>query len=291
MKIAIIANCQGFPLQKVLATFPEVTDVVSLPIHLYGTQHFALAENKFKALLMDANATILTFPINERFKEYSTSHLRLKGGKLLTMTNIFFSGLHPDITYVGLQAARLSSPIGDYHSKIIIESFIAGRKPSECIKLFNEKEFEARGYFDEYGRSGAILLTKDESLDVKFAAKFLKLLKNEPALFTVNHPTGLVFEAYRALIAEQFGLTQYPAFPPHYFQNPLANSAWWPVFPCLAERHGLSYRTPILFRQPEQIGGRFFTLEEFVNRSYAIYEGVKEQLIASPQVLRAVDGA
>lgn len=124
MKIAIIANCQVQPLAKMLSSLGVIDEVVSIPVHLYGTQHFDMAVEKFKAYESNPEFVVLSFINGEKFGEFETVNLKNRIQNLHTITNIHFSGLHPDITYLGDQAGRIESSLGDYHSKIILHSFL-----------------------------------------------------------------------------------------------------------------------------------------------------------------------
>jgi len=268
--VIVIGNCQAAPLANTLQQLPGVPTARSLAVNEQGSKRFVEIDAELQPLLDVAETQVFTFPIKGDHGGYSTEALRRRGARVKTITNLFFNGLHPDITYVGAMNSRLQSPLGDYHSRIVLDAFLEGRSQADCVAMFNQLEYERRGYFDAYARSANELLERDAGVDVPFAQEFLRMVPQLPTLMTFNHPTSVVFQAYGARLAAELGMTL-PRFPAAFLKNPLANSVIWPVYRELGKAHGLSYTTPMAFRQPDSRGGSFLKLEEFIKRSYAQY--------------------
>jgi len=271
-----------------LATIPGVKSVLSVPIHLYGTKRFEKPHEEFLRIADDGSYIILTFANSEIFGDFSTNCLKNRFGNVFNITNIYFSGLHPDITYVGDRGGRLQSPIGDYHSKIVLHSYLTDRSAQQCRERFCGTEYSTIGYFDDYPKSADELLARDERNEIAFGRFFLDVVKKHPSLYTVNHPTGYVFQEYTCFIARRLGL-KCVRFPIPMLPNYLANSAWWPIYPEIAEEHRLEYRTPMVFKQPDVLGGRMIGLDEFVNRSYENYDKQAERVRKTGQALKLLE--
>jgi hypothetical protein len=199
------------------------------------------------------------------------------------MTNIYFSGLHPDITYIGDQGGRVSSPIGDYHSKIVVHSYMKGKSIDDCLMMFNGNNYEKLGFFAEYDNSALTLIERDKDNDIAFGDIFMDKIKNHCSLYTVNHPTPYIFQEYICIIAEYLGINSQRLLI-EMLPNYLANSAWWPIYPEIAEQHELNYKMPMLFKQPEFMGGKLMNLKEFIQGSYEIYNKFEHRLHNSRQV-------
>jgi hypothetical protein len=283
MKIIVIANCQVESIVKLLKTSIDVESVVGIPIHLYGSNYFEKAKQDYLNAINDPDYNLLTFIKNENlYKEFSLDVLRNKHPNLLTMTNIFFSGLHPDITYLGDRGGRIISPLGDYHSKIILKSFLLGLSVESCLDRFNELVYEEMGFFDEFEKSSLELLERDKNIDIAFGSIFMELVRHEPSLYTFNHPTGFVFQEYVDLIGKKIGIN-IKKFPFAMQPNPLSSSTWWPIYNEIAEKHCLKYRTPLLFKKPDSLGGGVIDLGEFIRQSYRIYANESPRLKQSRQ--------
>lgn len=283
MKIAIIANCQTQPLAKALSMLNNVDTVVTVPTHQYGTKHFDKPEEAFKCLIQDTNTVVLSYNHGPKFHGYETRLLKQQIPQFYTLTNIYFSGLHPDIVYVGDQGGRIQSPLGDYHSKIILHSFLTGRSPSDCLARFHGNEYEQLGFYQEFRKAETELHDRDKGLDIPFAEKFISLLKETPCLYTVNHPTPIVFQEYVLVIAQHLGLKAW-RHPIEVLPNYLSHSTWWPVYDEIAEAHGLKYRMPLTFKQPDVLGGKLMDLKQLIDRSYQIYEKTSNRLVGNRQI-------
>lgn len=282
-KIGIVANCQVEPLSKALAALNEVHTVVALPTHQYQSKHFEKPEEDFKRLIQDPDAIVLSYTHGPNFNEYATQALKQRIARFYTLTNIHFSGLHPDITYLGDQGGRIQSPLGDYHSKIILHSFLTGRSPHDCLARFCGKEYEKLGYYREFEKSAAELRNRDKNVDIPFAETFIGLLKEIPGLYTLNHPTPTVFQEYVLMIARHLGLKACRQ-PIELLPNYLAHSTWWPVYDEIAETHALKYRMSLTFKQPAPLGGKFMELKPLIEASYQLYEKIPDRLAGSRQV-------
>ncbi len=284
MHIGVVVNCHVLPITKSLSNLAGVDSVFSVPIHLYGRPPFIDAAENFERLAQKPETVILSFQNGKAFGAYEIKTLRERVQPLYTLTNVNFSGLQPDIIYLGDQAGRIQSPIGDYHSKLIIHSFIQGLSPDQCQKRFNAKEFERLGLFRAYDVSKAELLRRDAELDIRFAKMFFELVNEVPCLYTINHPTPAVFQEFSSFIADFLGLTKI-LIPYEMLPNYLASSSWWPIYEPIREFHQLKYETPMLFKQPESLGGRFMGMEEFIARSYAIYNQIPVRIANARQVV------
>lgn len=284
MNIVVIANCQVQPYHSMLSAISSVSKVVSVPIHLEGTSNFERAKAEMlKVLIEDPEALILTFQLGENFSDLATASLRASYGNVKTFTNIFFDGLHPDCTYLSGSVGRIQSPIGDYHSKIAIRCFFNNASIDECISSYGATSYERLRYFDQFQLSMTELIKRDSPLDIKLGGDLLNCIIDHPSFYTFNHPTSAIFSVAIQKIALSVGLV-YPSHLHGYEQNFLSNNTWFPIYPQIAARHDLNYSGSYLFRAPTFLGGRFLDLNEFVSRSYEIYNKERLQLLESKQL-------
>jgi hypothetical protein len=268
MNIIVIANCHVQPIADGLMLHPQVENLYSIPIHLINTEHFTNALSKIKES-NNKNYTILQFD-KLLSKVDLGEEVMSRVDTILTFTNIYFSGLHPDLTYIGQMGKRVISPLGDYHSKICFLSFMKGYTEDTCINLFNMSTYEKLDYLKKWEISSTELRSRDTTLDIKFADIFLSMIKNESTLYTINHPLGSVFSRLLLLIFEKLNI-EIMTFPSSYFYNHLANNAWWPVFQEVIEYHKIGYSSPMLFKSPDSMSRKFYDLNQFISASYKFY--------------------
>jgi hypothetical protein len=269
LTLTVIGNCHCLPLADALALSALGITTDFIDVNFADEPHIAA---KINGLYDDSGPeTVFSLNLSEQFSRLATPVLREHlGGRLATFTNIHFTGLHPDITYIGCMRRRLRGFFGDYHSKLVLFSFVSRWTPERCLQLFNGVIYERLGYFEAFATSSDDLLLRDAACDVRFAARFLEMVRWEPSLYTVNHPTGRVFLELAFALAEHAGF-EFVRHGAVMFQNHLSTNYIWPVYHEIAEHHGLAYRTAPYFVRIGQRASRSIGLEEFVRGSYAAY--------------------
>jgi hypothetical protein len=124
------------------------------------------------------------------------------------------------------------------------------------------------------------LRERDKQVDIKFGEDFLSMTKCEPTLFTINHPVGIVFDKLVKKITHSIGISS-SNYPSSFFYNYLASNSWWPLYPEILDYHNLSYANSMLFKSPDNLKRKFYTLNQFVTASYMAY---KDQNVDSSQL-------
>jgi hypothetical protein len=268
VNIIVIANCHVQPIRDGLALSSEIDEVFAIPVHLENTIHYTNAIEYIRKSQKE-KFTVLEFG-GLLQKAALGPEIVSRIERVVSFTNIYFTGLHPDMTYFGGMGRRVSSPLGDYHSKICLLAFNKGLSIDQCEKLFNNSIYQQFDFYTEWTESEAELRKRDEHLDIKFADEFLEMTRLEPTLYTFNHPLGIVFSRFLEKIYKYLGLTS-PQFPGSYFYNYLASNAWWPIYPEISEFHKLKNLTPITFKAPDHLSRKFYNLREFISLSYRLY--------------------
>jgi hypothetical protein len=217
---------------------------------------------------------VLSQPMSDDFGDISSSTLqKIYGDSFFSFTNIYFHGLHPDLTYYGSFRRRIQSPLGDYHSKLTVMSFVKQKTVEQCLAMFRSNIYEKMGYLDLFKSSSDELIKRDESNGIKFANSFLSMTKHNLTLLSVNHPTSSVIAALATLISSRMSGTD-EILLPEFFSNGLCGSTIWPIYPEVAEYLRLSYSTPFLFYPNVDTKQRPYQLREFVEESYRLYSEV-----------------
>ena len=282
--IKIVANCHCLPLADAFALCMPGASTDFIDINFAQTPDMQART----AQLMSAPAgqIVYTQPLSDRFGELGTDSLRQRLGaaSVVTFTNIHFTGMHPDITYLGQMGARLQSFFGDYHSKLVLFCHVSGRSVADCIRMFTGTTYHKLGYLEAFRLSSEELIGREKDIDVQFAEQFLAMARQTPTLYTVNHPTGPVFLALAEAMATYRGLA-FVRFDPAMFQNHLAVNYIWPVYDAIAEHNRLAFRSAQYFVTRSQRNSRAISLPEFVAGCYAAYAAVgtlpMQQAVAS----------
>lgn len=286
MRALVIANCQATSLAQMLSLYcPDITfDLFT--VHTTTSQ-------KTKEFL-DAKAhlyqIVISFDLSANFVHLDRASLpaSFPNARVYFITNLYFAGLHPDLTYIGDLSQRCQGALGDYHSKIALFGFMNHMSASAAVDFFVESVFEKAGYFNEFEQSRKRLKDVDAKSDIGVYDVFTEHLPKMPLLLSVNHPTSAYFYLYAGRIADRLqqdlGIRRQPLlWHPHYYPNLLAASAIFPVYPPIVTRYGLSYKGSYLFKSHDLKTefGKTYRLPDFVDSEYSAFEKWGRTTLAS----------
>ena len=293
----VISNCQCQPLKHALSLHCADIRFEFLGVHLMSPH---TREAEIEAFVAKARAeydVVLSIPLSDDFGALSLGRLRdtFSDKFVATISNVFFAGLHPDLTYIGGLAQRVEGPLGDYHSGVALMAYLRGRSIEQTLALFRDDIYTAMGYHDAYAASLAELVHRDVGVDVSIAADLPMLLEQELCFLTVNHPTSWLFSHYAGTIArwlEAQGVTRRSGWAsgPMGLINYLASAAIFPVYPEIAARHGLERIGSYVF-QTATIGDEpaaCLNLESFVTGSFAAYDSIGREMLSNSHQGRTI---
>lgn len=270
MKVLIISNCQSVPIAYCWrALRPRDT------VREFSVQN--LVSNSMLRLdlarIKDRADILLYVPVSNDYPAVQArqeSMVALKTPLKVRIAGIYFDGLFPDLTYIGSSFDRVESPLGDYHSRIIVSAFIEGVPCSEAARrLFSEEAYEARGYLNTATSALHEMRRRDEQCDVKIAPTVEMLWRETYSFFTVNHPTNVLVLAY---VREILKYLQLPSadVPVDSIPASLNRSHVWPIPGALKAAHKLKF-PPIEAFKSDDARQTILTAEEFTAKSYASY--------------------
>ncbi|WP_140887380.1 WcbI family polysaccharide biosynthesis putative acetyltransferase [Muricoccus nepalensis] len=259
-KILVIGNCQGPNLACAIAAMSDVS--------VFGVEamYYTKAPDIFREAIASADV-IMTCVLADHFDEIATSRLRLISPKpVVTYSPLYFDGLLPDMTYWGHHADRAKSPVGEYHSKIVLQSFFKGLTEGNCLNRFRLEEYQALGYGERTKISLAELDKREADCDVKFTSFIADQFRKHLLFLTFNHPTTTLFlhVAQKLCRAAKISVN---AIAQNSFYNSLLQDTVWPIYSGIAQLNRLEFPVGQAFSKQ----GIIITLEEFVWRSYEIY--------------------
>lgn len=271
-KIVVISSCQGPALARVMAA---IADVSVYACAVVKTRNAALAQSLLQ--MMEGADHIIIANLTAVWGQFSRAALQQRFGQKVTVYHRpFFEALHPDLTYGEPDSPK--SAVGDYHSRIVVDSFHAGLTEGQCLARFNAAEYRRMGF--EAIAAAAIdkLHAKDRDVDIGIADLVLGRMKDVPLFYTVNHPTAALQEQIARRVLAHLG---YDTQPTHALLTPteLSYAQIWPVDADWAGIMGLNWQTPQVY----WINNYMMSQEEFVLRCYALYRGMRPVRIASPQ--------
>lgn len=250
----LISNCQVQPLKHGLSQVCSDVDIESFAVHVYSVEE---RETVIKQVVQkkDHYKFVVTIPLSDDFGMLSSEKIAASfhPTPVISISNITYRGLHPDITYVGGISARAPGPIGDYHSKVALLGFLMGLSVAQTVKLYCNKIYETLGFYAEFEESSLELKRRDQNTTVPLGEDLEASLQHGVAFLSHNHPTSVLLAPYvnkiAAWLAEQ-GLVRLTGLKlqPEEMINFLACSSVFPVYPEIVQRHNLPYEGSYIFR-------------------------------------------
>lgn len=276
-KILIIGNCIGPNLGRTLAA---MADASIYAIDILRTAATPLAISPF----IDDADYVLAPNLGEEFGLLAGKALRDRlGDRLAFYTLTFFAGVHPDVTYLGVRGKRFHSPLGDYYSRIVVRSFVRNQSSNDCRRLFLDSSLAEGDYRRAYAESVEEYLRREGDSDIRISDWLFKEIRQQPLLYTVNHPTTAVLTEIARNACLWFGLGWVLPVPV-LTSNDLSRDIIWPVHRVVAMQVGLEYSTQDVF----WVNRYVMDLDEFIWRSYRLYANQDRQEFAAAAATRGL---
>lgn len=193
--------------------------------------------------------------------------------RLCALPNVSFAGFHPDICYVGQDAApggREMTVAGQhYHSVICFAAYQRGLDAAQTQALFSRPFMERCGYLDAYAGARAALSAIFEAHGLDMSMHFARWCRQGPFMHTVNHPRIDVLRDILGACLRRDGLldgkTAAQVEGAGVYDN-LMRGPIFPIYPDIAQRYGVT--GSYAFRVAQ---GRVLSLGQFIETAHAAY--------------------
>jgi len=196
----VIGNCQVQPLANILESKNN---------ELYVTKRILVHEGfDIDLNVINGFDIILTHYLKDNFGDLSTINLKKKfGNKVVVIPNIFYQGDFTDWFYFPIvNNIRLKGPLGDYHHREIVRSYIKGENKSSAKSAFEYSLFGLKT--DSMNNSIQEFIDRQKNVDVDFIDYFKKIISAEtPSFHTFNHPKKFVLNELANRILNYLGLS------------------------------------------------------------------------------------
>ncbi|KQP33923.1 hypothetical protein ASF49_08705 [Methylobacterium sp. Leaf104] len=269
----MLGNCQAEGVAQSLCLLLPQARVELVPFDGLGRRYGTL--ERLKAHLAPFDHVFTQF-FSEGFIRGGNAHALGEGDPRLRLyPTILFPGYQPDMVLVGdvgaLSAARLvASPVGPYHSAIVLCAYLEGRGPRETAELFRDTTYAQLGFYEAWNVAAAELLGTAGDLGFPLESELARWSRRGCFMHVLNHPKLFVLADIARRLATEAGLNPSPASVEDYLPDDLATGAVWPLYPDLAARYGLT--GTMLFKDRGRRGGpKLYDLPTFIAASFAIY--------------------
>lgn len=191
---------------------------------------------------------------------------------LSVLPSITFDTYHPDLCYA-FSNGPLDSPIGAYHSMIVLAAFDAGLSVGATKKLFRREIYEASGFMNRWEEDREHLIRSFAIFGLDISAPFGKWSRGGSFMYSTNHAKIQPLYDISRLFMEHYGIKTYNGnlLP----TDSMVNGACYPVYPEVGE--ALGAHGSYLFKVPNEY--KLLSLEKFIELSFAAYAGVPKASI------------
>lgn len=279
-KILLLGNCQTDLLARVLSHMGDCKVENIREDKITGhINHRIIFKKAEKADL------VITQPLlADYYGKLQTRELRKHIKNLIVIPNIHFSGLHPDLIYVGKMGKRYQSPIGDYHSSIGIAAFLEGLSPVQAIHLYRDSGlFRSAGFFEEWQHSLNELKGREFFCDISISGDIIENIIKKPLFYSSNHPSIELIVSLTKEILKYLGVdTGWVSF----WRDELQSNVIYPIWTPICEYHKLAYRSPEIFFLPTSKGNEM-NLATYLENSFKRYSlDLPQEAGLNPKVIK-----
>jgi chloramphenicol O-acetyltransferase type B len=285
-RLLIISNCQVQPLKHGLAAVCADTDFDIVPVHVVAKGDRV---REFKKILKDKAkyAGVLAINLSEEFGPFSTQDIAgsFHPVPVFSISNLYFSGLQPDATYIGGLSQRAPGPIGDYHSQLALLGYLLGLGVPQTVSLYCDIMYRYLGYYDAFQTSLDEMRSRDAHTDIPIGDLLESCVRQGVCFLSQNHPTSLLLAPYinriSAYLAERGIVDKIGDIQAGELVNYLAYSSVFPVFPEIAARHDMPYAGNYIFRSVTEydVPGRVMDLERFVSGEFEAFRQADQKIL------------
>jgi hypothetical protein len=271
-RIAFVGNCQVIMLASLCNAMQNEVEATAWEM---TPKFFAMLE---QSRFDDANwagvQSIWAHP-HERWLAWlqqQPGHFQARVRPLPTMDTL---GFHPDCAYVFAQGKPVDSPIGAYHSALVLWGFLQGLSQQATRGLFTAQVFRHLGYFELQAVGINHLVHKGRQCGMPMHRWLAQWQESGVWMHTINHPKPYVLADIALHCLQQLGLQGEPDAR-DLVQDELALSPCWPVYPAVAQALGLHTAGGYAFKSRRSLRRHgkpvhFMGLDAFIEASYALY--------------------
>ncbi|WP_244478386.1 WcbI family polysaccharide biosynthesis putative acetyltransferase [Methylobacterium sp. Leaf113] len=273
-RLAVLGNCQAEGVAQALQLLVPTARVALIPLGRL-TRHYGTLDRLRTHL--DAFDHVFTQFFPTGFVEGGNVHALAEGDpRVRLFPTILFPGYHPDMVHVGdvgaLSAAHLvRSPVGPYHSAIILCAYLEGLSPADTVALFRDSTYAQLGYYEAWNEAAAYLLGGGRDMVFPLEADLARWSRRGCFMHVLNHPKLFVLADIARRLASEAGLAPVDVPVEDYLPDELAADVVWPLYPDLAARYGLPGTMVFKDKARGAAFPKLYDLPAFVAASFAIY--------------------
>lgn len=264
----LIGNCQVAPITSIIEINDSfhtdfkiiklLPDIHEMPLELQNLVYEYILPKV--DILISQNIVNKKYPLNtEKCKDLC---------RTIVFPTCFFAGYYPDIIYLKRNDQTIRrSPLVDYHSAFILQSFSEGLNENACIAALQDGSWIGENYLGQIQNIFDALADREKAWDIKITDYLYSNFKQKILFYTVNHPSTVLLALIANNILSYLGFDQIPLEKRNLIPEFLDRTKWI-VNQKVASQIGIDPNTQSDFL----IDGVSLSVEEFVGRHYRYYD-------------------
>jgi hypothetical protein len=284
IKVSVIGNCQARPIARLLKDVYKNVDISTVAIVHLLKEH---EKDEYMRFFRESDF-ILTQNIADN---YPCSFIRTSyitecfGSKVLKFHNLYYRGYNPELTYIRLKGkGTLKGPLGDYHHKILLDSWRENLKIDEAIFRVKSYDHWESKFSMVHQQSLSELISREKNLDITIVQEIEEWLSDERLFFTFNHPSLKLIYMQTLKIASKMQLEKNCEFVFNPNNEPL-NQLIAPISNYVKNQLKIRFDESETFKALERnIDGsytklKYYSLDMIANEYYELYDTNKKLIL------------
>jgi len=167
-KLIFIGNCQVDSIADAINSLVGKPTAFSIRAGsrimssiISGDEKITALNSSLIELLDDCDSLYVQSKVNANFLIKTKPNIK---NKIRILPAIHYSGFHPDIVHIRNKKNKMmiQGPMVNYHSSIVLWSWINGRRIQESIDLFREEIYKQLKYYEYQEKAKQLLLSKSK---------------------------------------------------------------------------------------------------------------------------------
>jgi hypothetical protein len=267
-KFACFGNCQSSAIAEVLSDHEPFTsrfEIIPLkPVYLMTPDDLANTKQSMETfdLFLSQDVSECYAPADARGL---IEAMRPDADALLFPVG-WFDAYSPDVSYLRDEKGQPIASWGcDYHSKIVLDAYVAGRSVVQATELL-VADVDPDVTNTNLAKNLRELRIREAGLDIGISDEIEKTFQDRPIFYTYNHPSADMHFYVIDEMMKKIGLPLLATSIREKWSGLLSGVQWF-INPSIADALKLKFRTNPYF----SIGAAKFSPEAFVETAFSFY--------------------
>jgi len=280
LQCLVYGNCQAMAMASLLSKHPEFSekyDIIDIqPVHLIKADDIPALETYISSVSL-----FIYQHVSDKYRGLpglSTRSLLSKinpDAQKISIPVAYFTGYHPEITYLKSSATEVVSKPFPYHDLNILKLYAHGKSAAAIVdELESEQFYDEAFVLKNFQKTLESLSEREQNLDIKLAPFIKNNFQKSKLFHTFNHPSSPTIEFILDSIVSRAGITTQQRSGEVIGNLDVLSRSSFPAYPSLAKILGLEFEHSSVYR----IEREHYTKAEMVKHFCDFYDSNSQQI-------------